>query len=202
MPLRCKYLARERRPHLSVDDDGRGAVGMRVAYRYATILHRTRSRGGNGGKGGIGVENHPVEAFVQKKLAEDFTSTGTAAYRRYLRRRASSEAASRSGYEHSGNELNGNGICNNDRYKRLLIPGNIYHMKKLALKSNDADAAAAHGGMPVEEQGRLYWMEREAPEEVRVAPENLPTATTYAAVDVSLAKQRNASKSALHISAC
>lgn len=173
MPLRCKYLARERRPHLSVDDDGRGAVGMRVAYRYATILHRTRSRGGNGGKGWVGAENHPVEAFVQKKLAEDFTSTGTAAYRRYLRRRASSEAASRNGYEHSGYELNGNGICNNDRYKRLLIPGNIYHMKKLRSKMEDADATAeARGerGGPVEEQGLLYWMEREAPEEVRVAP--------------------------------
>lgn len=190
LSLRCRYLAGERRPHLSVDDDGRGVVAMRVAYRYSTILRRTRSRGGNRAKAtgnGDGADScdaveHPVEAFVQNKLANDFTETGTAAIQRYLKRRATQGAASRSGYAHSGLEYRGSrgrssagsGSGGRDKYQKLLIPGTIYHMKKRGPEPQPGSGGAAAsnapmvlGGTPAEERHDTeYWMEREPPEEV------------------------------------
>ncbi|CAM9236624.1 unnamed protein product, partial [Scytosiphon promiscuus] len=190
LPLRLSYIVNEHRPRLSVHDDGRGMVGMRVAYRYATILHRTRSRGGtkkerdgrrrsSGGTGiadgwtgagsGRAASNHPVEAFVRRKLAEDFTETGTAtAHRRRdgsIKRPRASEDAWRRVHERSIFEVGGflergwgGGVdgCSGDRYTRLLIPGSIYHLRKLGPESAAASAVA----------GKLYWMEREQPEEV------------------------------------
>lgn len=194
LPSRCKYLASERRPHLSVDDDGHGAVGMRIAYRYATILNRTRSRGlsrGSKKKGDGGVdENHnSVEAFVQKKLAADFTASGTAIIRprEPLTRKANASGAAAwrgdgdtKGVDGNSRELTGyvNGgdddvIGPLDRYTKLSIPGTVYHMKKLGPESSAAAAAAAVATTKVlgetsrEQTSRLYWMERQAPSEVR-----------------------------------
>ncbi|CAM9246385.1 unnamed protein product [Ectocarpus fasciculatus] len=201
LPLRLGYLVNEHRPRLSIHDDGLGDVGMRVAYRYATILHRTRSRGGNnerggyrnrqrgggGGGGGAGATSgHPVEDFVQNKLKEEFTETGAArgAHRKRNRgsggvgpRTASEDhhhhhhhhhAAWRTGREREvsktpskrggGGEADGG---SGDRYTRLLIPGTIYHMRKLGPES----AAAASAGEPLGLRSKLYWMERQQPEE-------------------------------------
>ncbi|CAN0032580.1 unnamed protein product, partial [Hapterophycus canaliculatus] len=192
LPLRLSYIVNEHRPRLSVHDDGRGMVGMRVAYRYATILHRTRSRGGtkkeragrprsSGGDGdgdggggagsGRATSDHPVEAFVRRKLSEDFTETGTAtAHRRRdgsIKRPSASEDAWRRVHERSIFEVGGflergwgGGVdgCSGDRYTRLLIPGSIYHLRKLGPESVAASAAGAVAG-------KLYWMEREQPEE-------------------------------------
>lgn len=192
LPVRLKYLVNEHRPHVSVHDDGLGAVGMRVAYRYATILHRTRSRGGNnrggsnrsgggGGDGGVGgggaTIDHPVEAFVQKKLAEDFTETGTANVNVGFRsRKASSEDAWRTGHEHNLFEVGGflehgwgggvDGGSSRDPYTRLLIPGSIYHMRKLGAESVASSAAGVLAEMPSDTRRKVYWMEREKPEEV------------------------------------
>lgn len=192
---RLRYLVNEHRPHLSVHDDGRGAVGLRVAYRYATVLHRTRSRGGkrgiNGGVNrnaaggsvrvgdGSSTIEHPVEAFVQRKLAEDFTETGTAtAHRRRsggIRPRKASEDAWQRGHEHNLFELGGflergwgggEDGCSGDRYTRLLIPGSIYHMRKLGVESVAAAAAGVRAETPLSERRKLYWMEREPAEEV------------------------------------
>lgn len=144
MSLRCKYLARERMPFLSVNDDGRGAVGVDVAYRYPTILHRTRSRGGHAGHV---LENHPVEAFVQRKLVNDFTGTGRA----IPRRNSARPPAVRPGRtailpRH----------CD-DRYEKLMIPGIIFHMRKVE-RGENAEST--------EERETVYWMERGSPEEV------------------------------------
>lgn len=177
LPVRLKYLVNEHRPHLSVHDDGRGAVGMRVAYRYATILHRTRSNnkgGSNGGAGGGGAAiDHPVEAFVQKKLAEDFTETGTANVG--FRSRKAPEDAWRTGHDHNLFEVGGfiehgwgDGAdgSSGDPYTRLLIPGSIYHMRKLGAESVAASAAGSLAETPSDARRKLYWMEREKPEEV------------------------------------
>eukprot|EP00903_Cladosiphon_okamuranus_P010309 g9756.t1 len=192
---RLRYLVHEHRPHLSVHDDGRGAVGLRVAYRYATVLHRTRSRGGKrsinrhagGGCGGVGdgsgqIEN-PVETFVQRKLAEDFTETGTAtAHRRRngaVRPRKAAEDTWQKGHEHNLFELGGflergwgggEDGCSGDRYTRLLIPGSIYHMRKMGAESVAAAAADVLAtdvlaDAPLDARQKLYWMERERAEE-------------------------------------
>lgn len=191
MGTRLRYLVNEHRPHLSVHDDGRGAVGLRVAYRYATVLHRTRSRGGKrginrnagGGSGGVGggsglIEN-PVEAFVQRKLAEDFTETGTArAHRRrngVVRPRNAPEDAWQRSHEHSLFEFGGffergrgggEDGCSGDRYTRLFIPGTIYHMRKLGAGSVAAAAADVVAEAPLDTRRKVYWMERERAEEV------------------------------------
>eukprot|EP00752_Nemacystus_decipiens_P010109 g9010.t1 len=190
---RLKYLVNEHRPHLSVHDDGRGAVGLRVAYRYATVLHRTRSRGGKRGvnrgvnrnAGCVGDESatieDPVEAFVQRKLAEDFTETGTATDSRRrsgfvgIRPRKASEDAWRRSHERNLFELggflergwgDGEDGCSGDRYTRLLIPGSIFHMRKLGAESVAAAAAADMlAEAPLDTRRKLYWMEREPAEE-------------------------------------
>lgn len=162
-----------------------------MAYRYATALHRTRSRGGDNkrgtyrpaGRAGVGLGggaakiDHPVEAFVQKKLAEDFTETGTATAARRghgggcggVGRRKGSEDAWRAGHENDLLEVGGflergwgGGVdgSTGDRYTRLLIPGTVYHMRKLGAESVAARAAGART------DSQLYWMERERPEEV------------------------------------
>lgn len=196
LPLRLGYLVNEHRPRLSIHDDGLGDVGMRVAYRYATILHRTRSRGGNskrggyrssqrggGGRRGAGATSgHPVEDFVQSKLAEEFTETGAArgAHRKRDRGggvglRTASEDAWRTGRERDvfktsskrggGSEADGG---SGDRYTRLLIPGTIYHIRKLGAESAAASSASVCSEKPLGLRSKLYWMERQQPEEVCV----------------------------------
>ncbi|CAM9635858.1 unnamed protein product [Pylaiella littoralis] len=185
LPVRLKYLVNEHRPHLSVHDDGLGTVGMRVAYRYATILQRTRSRGGNskGGSngqaaGGGATIDHPVEAFVQKKLAEDFTKTGTANVGFRPRTASASASASEDAWRtgHDNSLFKSGGVLDHgwgggaddfrgDPYARLLIPGSIYHMKKLGAESVAASAVGALAETPLDARRKLYWMERERPEE-------------------------------------
>ncbi|CAN0130781.1 unnamed protein product, partial [Ectocarpus sp. 4 AP-2014] len=193
LPQRLGYLVNEHRPRLSIHDDGLGDVGMRVAYRYATILHRTRSRGGNnkrggyrssqrgaGGKRGAGATSgHPVEDFVRNKLAEGFTETGAA--RRADRKRdrgggvgprMASEDAWRTGRERevrkTSSERGGGGEADGgsaDRYTRLLIPGTIYHIRKLGPESAAAASAGVCSEKPLGLRSKLYWMERQQPEE-------------------------------------
>lgn len=121
----------------------------------------------------MGMDDDPVESFVQKKLEADFTATGTAACRRYLRRRATSEAAWRHGYEHNGFEHVGFEDAGGDRYKKLLIPGSIYHMRKRGAERGGASgggggaAGATIDRTALGESKKLYWVEREPPEEVR-----------------------------------
>lgn len=147
---------------------------------------------------------------MQKKLEEDFTATGSAAYPRHLGARRSSlgPAVWRDGFEHgafkdehglsghnsgsedhydsSGDAIGHSGSVRGrrdrsescDRYKKLWIPGIIYHMKKLSPESSCA-AAPCHVGAGngaiiggssslVEEMEGPYWMERESPKEVGV----------------------------------
>lgn len=151
---------------------------MRVAYRYATILHRTRSKnkgGDNVGVGGGGATvDHPVEAFVQKKLAEDFTKTGTANLG--CRSRTVRGDAWRAGHDHNLFEIGGfrehgwgdgaDDSSGDHPYTRLLIPGSVYHMRKLGPESVAASAAGALAETPSDARRKLYWMEREKPEEV------------------------------------
>lgn len=165
---RIKYLASERRPLVHVDDNSLGVVGLRVIYRYAKILRRSNgSRGGNSEKGGGRMNSrsehkmdrgrhHPVEAFVRKKLADEFTLNGnTASSSRHPKRQVTTGTASRSIVEYDSDVSESkNSVRCGDRYKRLLIPGSVYHMKK-------SDDTESHGDC-------IYWMERQPPEEVRV----------------------------------
>ncbi|CAN0458481.1 unnamed protein product [Ascophyllum nodosum] len=144
---RIRYLASERRPLVSVADDGLGVVRLRVAFRYPTILrHSTRPRrGGEGGgvKGGDGGSRqgerweHPVAAFVREKLAEDFTPKDTTACRpRGFKRwgKTATEAPS-DGVKHDSDggssRGKGTGDGHRHRYQELFIPGSVYHMRKL-----------------------------------------------------------------------
>lgn len=116
---------------------------------------------------------------MRRKLAEDFTETGTAtAHRRRgggIRPRKASEDAWRTGHEHNLFELGGflergwgGGVdgCSGDRYTRLLIPGSIYHMRKMGPESVAAAAAGVLAKKPLDTRRKLYWMEREQAEEV------------------------------------
>lgn len=127
--------------------------------------------------GGSSTIENPVEAFVQKKLAEDFTETGTATANQQrsggIRPRKASEDAWRTGHEHNLFEVGGflergwgGGVdgCSGDRYTRLLIPGIVYHMRKLGAESLAAGAADVLAEMDT--RRKLYWMERERAEEV------------------------------------
>lgn len=130
-------------------------------------------------EGGSTTIEHPVEAFVQRKLAEDFTETGTAtAHRRHnggIRPRKVSEDAWQKAHEHNLFELGGflergwgggEDGCSGDRYTRLLIPGSIYHMRRLRAESVAAAAASVLAETPLDTRRKLYWMERERAEEV------------------------------------
>lgn len=156
-------------PHVCVDDDGLGARGVMVSLRYSTILHRTRSRGGKNknkskstldpkGKEEKPVANgkerqDPLESFVLRKLEEDFTADGRARLpnpKNEYRARRTAVMAHRMG---------------NDKYEKLIIPGNIFHMRKLG----DIAAAAldGEGGAVGARSKAVYWMERELPIQVR-----------------------------------
>lgn len=162
---RITYLASERRPLVHVDDDYLGMFGLRVIYRYAKILRRSNgARGGNSEKGGGRIksrgehkmdhgQHHPVEAFVRKKLTEEFTLRGNPlSLSRHPKRPVTTATASGSVVEY--NSECKNSVPYGDRYVRLLIPGSVYHLKK-------CDDTESNGRC-------IYWMERGAPEEVRV----------------------------------
>ena len=178
MAQRIRYLASERRPLVSVADDGLGVVRLRVAFRYPTILrHSTRPRrGGEGGgvKGGDGGSRqgerweHPVAAFVREKLAEDFTPKDTTACRpRGFKRwgKRATEAPS-GGVKHDSDGVSSSGKGTGDghrhRYRELFIPGSVYHMRKLDVEIDEGERR--FGGS---ERRATYWIKRKPPQEVR-----------------------------------
>lgn len=154
-------------PLLSVADDGRGAVNTQICFRYPTILHRSRSRGGNDIETKTGETSslkrregqHPIETFVQRNLAEEFTSTGRAR----LPTRKNTHRAWRAAIVAYR--------IGNDRYERLTIPGSVYHIRRLGETAAGALPAAAADGQAGDREDRhsdrrRYWMEREDPLEV------------------------------------
>lgn len=148
--VRCRYLARERMPHVRATDDGLGAVGMEVVYRYPTILQRTGSLRSSMSAGQCG-EKHPVEAFVQRKLSQDFTENG----------RPRHGAQGREGSMTRPPFCRHHPTC---KYEKLMIPGKIFHMRKLAV---EGPAAPPLGGTPKGDAEKAYWIERASPEEVQ-----------------------------------
>lgn len=154
--LRCRYLVRERMPRIRAVDDGLGAVGVEVAYRYPTILQRTRSYHTSSGSSQLTVnEHHPVEAYVRRKLTEDFTEAGRP---RGIAQRCRGKPMVLT-YDHP-----------TDKYEQLMLPGRIYHMHKCVMEDRSTSGRQTGltlGGKTRKAQQGVYWIERASPEEVR-----------------------------------
>lgn len=162
IPLRRRvnYLLREHFPYVSVEDDGAGAMGLRVSYRYANIFRRTSARGGNGNSpgsiqrptkpqaenaagGSDGDEIHPVEDLVQRKLDSDFTEEGYARVAR-VDHQARATAAKRGRL---------------DKYEKLVIPGSVFHIRKKGAGGGSGNVREEDNEVWNERRPR-YWMER------------------------------------------
>lgn len=178
-------------PHVSVEDDGLGARGLSVSLRYSTILHRTGFRGGTKSKqhhctttttttkinnskpksasrGETAVTNadadadadrtreeqDPLERFVLRKLAEDFTADGRA---RLPSQKNAYRAERTAVLAHD---------MGRERYEKLIIPGSIFHLRKLGDIATAALAAEQDGVVAEGRRTPLYWMERESPAQV------------------------------------
>lgn len=119
-------------------------------------------------------EGHPLEKFVQRKLSQDFTEAGRP--RELVQARGGKSTALAVRHHPT------------DTYQKLMIPGKIFHVRKLmresrswsnglgkGLSDGHGRAGRGRGRMPRRGKGRgemkreadkLYWMERATPEEV------------------------------------
>ncbi|CAM9393825.1 unnamed protein product [Choristocarpus tenellus] len=166
LPQRVRYLARERRPHIGVQDDGNGLIGMNVDYRYATILKRSTKRAWNiksrgqqtkveSGEGSASTNNgcigevdssNPVEDFVNRKVGRDFMGGG-------VQEGGRSRHADGVGRGDVG-DLNGS----TPKYDELKIPGQIYRMSKCIVEQPSEGKDSMSG---VGRRGSMaYWIER------------------------------------------